>query len=261
VAINQNWKISKRARSCSETEQSFNDGDHFYTAIFEHEEEDNVFIRKDFSEPAWEALIAAEDQPKPFSFWRSKFEIPEVAEDPSVMKKETAEGLLDRLMEEDRPESENARFILAVMLERDKLLKEIDTKDTDEAKFRIYEKRANGDVLIIRDPELKLDDVDGIQEQVMMMLDGNAPPTEGEGSDGEAPESESENSTTEKETLESPPSSDSGDDQADGDGDASPVEVAAEEDTEQGEADSDDGDLPELDADVEAEQGDEDLVS
>ncbi len=51
-------------------------------------------------------------------------------EKPEVVEKESAEALLRRLIEEDESHTENTRFILAIMLERKKQLKQIEVNHT-----------------------------------------------------------------------------------------------------------------------------------
>ena len=41
-----------------------------------------------------------------------------------------------------------------------------------------YENRKTGDVFIIRDPELRLDEVEGVQEEVAMLLGFGGPAAE-----------------------------------------------------------------------------------
>ncbi len=122
-------------------------------------------LRKDFSEDAWRELS---ESITPFSFWKTRFELPVDVKNEPVVKEETAEDLLRRLLEENDEHTENARFILAAMLERDKVLKEVDAKETEGAKFRIYEHRESGDVLIVRDPGLLLDEVEESRTRLLL---------------------------------------------------------------------------------------------
>ena len=62
-------------------------------------------------------------------------------------------------------------FILAVMLERKKLLKERDVqKMEDGRKLRVYEHKKTGESFLIVDPELKLNALGDVQEQVALLL-------------------------------------------------------------------------------------------
>jgi hypothetical protein len=56
------------------------------------------------------------------------------------------------------------------MLERKKQLRQTATRETDDATFLIYEQPKSGEVYIIRDPELKLDQVEAVQREVSLML-------------------------------------------------------------------------------------------
>ena len=77
------------------------------------------------------------------------------------------------MIREDRPEHINARYVLAVMLERKKVLKQVDGRETAEEKLLIYEHAKTGEVFIIADPRLKLAELDKVQEEVYALLTGS----------------------------------------------------------------------------------------
>jgi len=56
------------------------------------------------------------------------------------------------------------------MLERKKLLRETDTQRTGTGLLRIYEHRKSGDVFIVKDPQIPLDKVEDIQEEIHQLL-------------------------------------------------------------------------------------------
>jgi len=166
MPINENWNIRSRSHVCTHSGEPFTDGETFYTALFE-DPKTNELMRRDYSLSSWD-LIRRELQP--FSFWKSVYEAPHSEAKPEVMEKEGAEDLLRRLIEEDDIGTENTRYILAVMLERKRLLKQTATRDTEDASFLIYENPKTGEVLIVRDPELRLDQVEAVQREVSLML-------------------------------------------------------------------------------------------
>lgn len=170
MALPESWSIKARAHKCAITEVKFKDQQDFYTAIFPDLEEGG-YLRMDFSEEAWEGR--EEKYQTPFSFWKSTYEeaIHETKEE--VVTKESAEDLLSRLIEEDKEHTENARYILAVMLERQKLLKETDKQQTPNGILRIYEHRKSGEVYIVLDPNIPLDQIEEVQKEVSDLLDGN----------------------------------------------------------------------------------------
>ena len=83
-----------------------------------------------------ESLAGNRDSAAPFSFWKSKFQVapPPAAE---AMPKESVEELLRRLVTEDLPEHLNARYVLAILLERKRTLKQVDIRETAEEKILV----------------------------------------------------------------------------------------------------------------------------
>jgi hypothetical protein len=124
------------------------------------------FRREDISEKAWQLI---KERVKPFSFWKSKFQAaPPPA--PEAMPKESVEELLRRLVTEDLPEHLNARYVLAILLERKRTLKQVDVRETADDKILIYEHVKTGEAFIIQDPRLRLDQLDSVQEEIYSLL-------------------------------------------------------------------------------------------
>ena len=123
MALHEPWSIKSRAHACSITEEKFTDGESFHTAIFP-DPESSGYLRKDFCTEAWNDRPSDADQP--FSSWTSIYHVP-VKEEEVQVTDESPEDLLRRLIEEDEEHTENARYILAIMLERKKQLVEADS--------------------------------------------------------------------------------------------------------------------------------------
>lgn len=162
--MNQEWTIQSRAEKCAVTGVPFTDGEYFYTLLFDEPE---GLRREDLSEAAWKER---NDNRQPFSFWRSKFELPPPAA-PETVTKQTAEDLLRRYMEESSAQHAAARYLLAAMLERKRLLKEVESKRNAEGQLtRIYEHTKTGEVFVIPDPGLRLDQIEQVQQEVASLL-------------------------------------------------------------------------------------------
>ena len=168
MALAESWHIRSRSRDCAATGVAFADGQPIVTALFP-DPESSGYLRKDFTVEAW-AARTAEDEP-PFSFWKAVFHATVSEEKPGMVEKESDESLLKRLVEEDEDHTENVRYILAVMLERQRLLRETDTQRMPNGILRVYEHRKNGDVYIIRDPDIPLSEVDKVQADIILMLE------------------------------------------------------------------------------------------
>lgn len=167
MALADSWHLRSRSLQCSVTGHEFEADELFYTAIFP-DPESEAFERRDFSEEAW--LARGEDTETPFSFWRSVFKPRQVEEKVEITDKHDPETLLKRLVEEDEEHTENVRYILAVMLERKKILVETDAQQTPTGLLRIYEHRKDGDVYIVKDPQIPLSEVDRVQDEVHALL-------------------------------------------------------------------------------------------
>ena len=170
----QNWHIRTRTHACAQTGTPFEDGQPMFTAIY-FDAETGGYLRRDVSLEAWEQELS---ERTPYSYWKTNYQKGAVEEKPDITGKESPLSLLQHLIEEDEPRSENARYILAVMLERKRQLTETAVKDTETGRMRFYENKKTGDVFIVRDPELRLDEVEQVQEEVAMLLGFGGPAAE-----------------------------------------------------------------------------------
>jgi hypothetical protein len=158
------WTIKHRSDVCTATNRPFAPGESFYTLLFR---DADGFRREDLSEEAW---AARNENIQPFSFWKSRYE-PAPAEPPEALGKESAEHLFRRLI--SSPEAPtNACFVLAVMLERKRVLKQIKSERADNGGGRIlvYEHGGTGDVFLVPDPGLRLDELESVQNEVANLL-------------------------------------------------------------------------------------------
>jgi hypothetical protein len=161
------WNIRNRAHECARTGHLFEEGESFHTAIY-FDTETGEFVRRDICLDAWEEELK---ERTPFSSWKSHYEKPEAPKAKvEITQKEGAESLLRRLIDEDHPATEHARYILALMLERKKLIVPKERKENENGIMLIYEHRKTGEVFILRDPELRLDEVEGVQQEVATLL-------------------------------------------------------------------------------------------
>ncbi|HET6406877.1 MAG TPA: hypothetical protein VFG14_03270 [Chthoniobacteraceae bacterium] len=168
--MQQDWSLQSRGHHCTTTERPFAEGENFYTLLFD---ETTGYRREDLCEEAYKARPA--DAPEPFSFWRSKYSPPPPPA-PEALAKNTAEDLLRAYMLESSPQHASARYLLAVMLERKRILKEVETKRAaDGTLIRVYEHGKSGEVFVIPDPELKLDEIETVQMEVASLLSPSAP--------------------------------------------------------------------------------------
>ena len=171
--MQQQWNLKTRSHECARTGRPFAPGEVFHTGIY-FDTASGEFIRRDVSNEAWAEELA---ERTPIASWKAPYEPPEGGKSkPEITTRESAETLLRRLIEEDQSYTHNARYILALMLERKKLLAPKEIKDTEQGRIVIYEHRKSGEVYILQDPELTLSEIDAVQEEVATLLGFEAPP-------------------------------------------------------------------------------------
>jgi hypothetical protein len=156
------WDIKSRSHECSRTGRGFEKGERFYTVLTR---QGDGFLREDLSEEAWRER---NDNIQPFSFWQSTYE-PPAPPPPEPLPKDDAEALLRSLVQENDPSRKNARYVLALMLERKRLLQPVESTDPD---VLVYEHVATGETIVIENPRLGLDRIPEVQREVGELLSG-----------------------------------------------------------------------------------------
>ena len=170
MALAESWHVRSRSRHCAATQRPFSDGETIVTVLYP-DPESSGYLRRDYCLEAWDTLPVEAEQP--FSFWRTVFTATTASDTPHSAAKLSAEEILQRLVVEDEDHTENTRYILAVMLERRKLLRETDSQRTPNGILRVYEHRKTGEVYLIRDPDIPLAQVEAFQNDVIVLLENN----------------------------------------------------------------------------------------
>jgi hypothetical protein len=174
------WNIQSRAHACEACGKPFADKQQYHTLLFD---EQSAFRRSDVCEPCWQKEDRAGVRQRQgfVSHWQGVYQSPSPSSDP--IHKETAESLLRKLIELDDPRHVPSGYILAVMLERKRVLKVKEQFARDGRRVFIYEQPKTGDLFTIVDPNLKLDQLEQVQRDVAALLEHglNAPVAAGRG--------------------------------------------------------------------------------
>ena len=155
-------------------DKPFADKEPYHTLLFD---EKSDFRRSDVCVACWQQQYGdgARDRKGFISCWQGVYEAPQPPSDPIL--KETAETLLRKLIEQNDPRHIPAGYILAVMLERKRILKVKEQIVRDGGRVFIYEQPTTGDVFTITDPNLRLDQLEQVQRDVAALLEhGLNPP-------------------------------------------------------------------------------------
>ena len=163
------WNIQSRAHACEACAKPFADKQSYHTLLFDETQD---FRRMDICDACWQGQFSqgATDRKGFISYWQGPYEAPPPAP-PDAIQKENAETLLRKIIELQDEKYAPAAYILAVMLERKRLLKVKEQIVRDGARVFVYEQPKTGDVFTVRDPNLQLDQLDDVQRQVADLLE------------------------------------------------------------------------------------------
>ena len=171
------WNIQSRGHACQSCHRPFADGETYHTILFDEKRD---FLRTDVCQKCWDAQFTESRDRKGFvSCWHAEYEAPVAAVE--AIQKENAETLLRKLIAVNDPAHLAATYILAVMLERKRILKVKEQIRSGDKRIFIYEQPKTGDVFTIPDPDLQLNQLEAVQRDVANLLEhglpGETPPT------------------------------------------------------------------------------------
>lgn len=170
------WNIQSRAHQCQLSGKSFADGESYHTVLLDAK---IGFERLDLSAAAWkEHGPEIIQRPNFISHWVGTYEARPAAA-PDAILKDDAESLLRALLERKDARFVPAAFILAVMLERKKILRVKSQVREGHRRVLVYEHVKTGDILLINDPDLQLSQLETVQHDVAHLLEHGLPSVEG----------------------------------------------------------------------------------
>ena len=170
------WNIQSRGHACEACGRGFADKEAYHTLLFDEKQD---FRRSDVCDACWQKQYSegARERKGFISYWHGVYEAPAPA--PEAIQKDTAESLLRKLIELNDPRYVPAGYILAVMLERKRLLKVKEQLISEGRRVFVYEHPRTGDVFTIVDPGLQLNQLEQVQRDVADLLEhGLNPPAE-----------------------------------------------------------------------------------
>ena len=166
------WNIQSRGHVCQSCHGAFADKQSYHTILFDEKRD---FLRIDVCDKCWREQFSESRDRKGFiSCWHGEYQAPP-ASTPDAIQKENAETLLRKLMVLNDPAHAAASYILAVMLERKRILKVKEQIKSGGKRIFIYEQPKTGDVFTIPDPDLQLNQLEDVQRDVANLLENGLP--------------------------------------------------------------------------------------
>jgi hypothetical protein len=166
------WNIQSRGHQCFVSGHAFSEGETFHTVLIEQRQ---GFERLDVSVEAWKTHGAEIlGRPRLISHWHGIYHAPP-QRPPEAIRKDDAESLLRKLLELRAERFGAACYILAVMLERKRVLKVKTQLREQGRRVFVYEQPSTGDIFTITDPDLQLSQLDQVQREVADLLANGLP--------------------------------------------------------------------------------------
>ncbi|HEY3861323.1 MAG TPA: hypothetical protein VGO59_05490 [Verrucomicrobiae bacterium] len=168
------WNIQSRSHVCQVCEKSFAGKEPYHTVLLEEKQQ---YQRLDICRACWESQYrdGASERKGFISQWQGVYHAPPAAP-PDPIQKESAESLLRKLIETGDPKHGPVCYILAVMLERKRILKVKEQIHGERGRVFIYEHAKTGDVFTIADPNLQLGQLQQVQHDTAELLAGGLNP-------------------------------------------------------------------------------------
>jgi len=166
------WKLQARSRTCTECREPFCEGQTYRSLLVPGE--GGSMLRHDLCASCWERHSdPARAEPLPISSWQGVF-APPPAPRPLPLQFEVAEQLLRLWLPNPSGEHRNACYILSAMLERKRKLLGRGAVSRDGSRYLLFEHATTGESFVIEDPQLRLEDLERVQQQVLALLAGAA---------------------------------------------------------------------------------------
>jgi len=174
------WDIQSRADACTACQRPFASKEAYHTLL---SVDATGYARRDLCG----ACFVNAPRDGVVSYWQGEYKLPPPPP-PEAIQKETAETLLRKLIESTDPSHAAARYILAVMLERKRILKHRDTVHEENGEdLLVYEHARTGESFTLPDPHLRLDQLAHVQEEVAALLQPTAGSAKAEPVSGPSP--------------------------------------------------------------------------
>ena len=208
------WNIQARAHGCQACAKAFTDKQVYHTLLFDQKQ---IYERLDICDACWQSQYSqgASERKGFVSYWQGVYEAPPPPA-PEPIHRENAESLLRKIFELNDSKYASASYILAVMLERKRILKVKEQFFREGQRVFVYEHPKNGDLFTIPDPNLQLDQLDQVQREVADLLEhglhppavaaADSPPSASAGPENNPPDQpgESASASTLEQTVAQP---------------------------------------------------------
>lgn len=160
------WNINKNSKSCLSCEKDFKENDVFISAIYETNDKDKSFVRRDYCLLCWEES----DKDPVFSFWKFRVQQAQTSQPKNIINTDMILDLFLKLNEEEEDNSRaNLRYVLALFLIRKKILKLQSSLEEESNLLNLFYPKDNQTIKLYY-PEMTEEEINNITEEIKTML-------------------------------------------------------------------------------------------
>ena len=170
------WDVQKGKAQCDACKVGFLDGQPCHCLL---QLDADPLLRQDYCQGCWTKDVAnALAGSKEYATWVARYKIIVPVPKEEIVKRDHAEIVFRKLLASGDPSKKNIIFVLAVMLERKKILKQqkvtrnaSEESGGGERKNLVYVHADTTESIVIEDPQIRLSEWGRIQKEVKNLLE------------------------------------------------------------------------------------------
>ncbi len=162
------WDIQKGSESCASCRAPFLDRQP-YQCLLKLDAE--TPLREDYCMQCWSLKVAGgPPQTKDDAVWAARYRVAVEVPKEEALPRDHAEIVFRKLLATQQPGSKNILFVLAVMLERKRILKQQKVL-REGKKLLVYTHALTQESIVIEDPQIRLTEWGTVQQEVKRALE------------------------------------------------------------------------------------------
>ncbi len=170
------WEILKAKPLCESCGITFLDNQAYLCLL---KPEGDLWMRSDYCQACWDKAVQPQlSTIKEYAAWTGRFKVVVPVPKTEVVEKDHAQRLFRKLLASGDPTKKNSIFVIAVMLERKKILKQQKVIRNEgissagaPARVLVYTHNETSETIFIEDPQIRLPEWNKIQHEVKELLE------------------------------------------------------------------------------------------
>lgn len=170
MKFRRSWSLQSPAKQCHQCETTFEHQAWYFSVLIQDANNDSLQTKRfDVCELCEQEFFTT--AAGILTHWKSRYQSKKTHQSESTNQAEQLCEILEELSEMDEPQSQPVRYLLALLLERNKWISEIGSFLSDQKTVRIYQQVSDNKVYYITDPELCLAELNTYEASLMKLVE------------------------------------------------------------------------------------------